>query len=47
MIKSCENIILAFRYKNIEDHLDQIIPPILYEQPHNYEWSIRVCLIEQ
>jgi hypothetical protein len=34
-------------YKNIEDHLDQITPPILYERPHNYHSSFRTFLVDQ
>ena len=33
--------------KNKEDHLDQISPLILYERSHNYDWSIRVRLMQQ
>ena len=38
---------IQYRYKNIEDHLDQITPPILYECPHNYDLSVRPCLVAQ
>ena len=31
------------RYNNIEDHQDQI----LGVRPHNYDWSIMACLVDQ
>ena len=34
-------------YKNIEDHEDKITPPILFERPHNYYWSIMAFLVNQ
>ena len=38
---------IQYRYKNIEDHIDQISPQILYERPHNYDWSVRPSLVAQ
>ena len=35
------------RYQNIEDHSDQITPLILYERPHNHDWSIWTSLVGQ
>ena len=34
------------RYKNIENHCEQIIPSILYERSHNNDWSNRACLVD-
>ena len=31
-------ITIKERYKNIEDHLKQITPPILYERSYNYDY---------
>ena len=36
-----------YTYKNIEDNLDQITPPILYERSHKNDWPIKACLVDK
>ena len=47
MLGSCQPISLNNLHNrdiNMEDHEDQIIPPILYEQPGYYDWPIRAVI---
>ena len=44
-----EYIIGTFNDRDIKYRgpLNKITPPILYEQPHNLNWSIRAWLVDQ